>query len=276
MNFTGINPRLEQLRTTYHRYRSWLIFIFIFSVINVISLVVSGVYFLFSSYFALELAATGYLVSAELGTNIYLIVFAAIAILSVIPYLLCYIFSGRRVGWTVAGFVLFICDTVFLCYSAFSTDPSYFLTDIIFHVICVAMLGIAIVKGRELKALEMEEAEKLSAAREDAQSEGENEGEADAESAFTGFTRTVTVTRVKKLAAAMTPITCFIDGVPVAAFKNGETHSLTVNGTEHKMIFVALNGTSPEVIIPEGADNIAYNLTCKVGMVDLKLIVERA
>lgn len=270
-----LNPRLMQARTAYQRYRIWLLCVFLFSVINVFMLVTSESYLLFSSYLALQIVAVGYTLAAELGDQLYVIVAAVLAVISVVPYLLCFIFSKKRVGWTVAGFVLFILDTLLLCYNAFITDPSLYITDIIIHLICVVTLGIAIVKHKELRALEREAADEARAATEAVAADSEDFTEAE-RSPYADCSRSLVITRKKAFAASLVIITCYIDGIAMATLKNGETVTLTVSGEAHKMIFCADSGTSDDILIPEGADPLAYTVSCKTGMVDMKIIVDKA
>ena len=96
----------------YQAARGNLLLMLIFSAVNV-AFAAFGVdiYFLFSDYLAYMLALTGRVFLEYSDEGLYLAVGLAFAVLVLVPYLLCWIFSKKRRGWMIAALVLFAVDT---------------------------------------------------------------------------------------------------------------------------------------------------------------------
>ena len=93
----------------YQAARGNLLLMLIFSAVNV-AFAAFGVdiYFLFSDYLAYMLALTGRVFLEHTDEGLYLAVGLAFAVLVLVPYLLCWIFSKKRRGWMIAALVLFV------------------------------------------------------------------------------------------------------------------------------------------------------------------------
>ena len=86
--------------------------IVILSAVNLFSIVFSDSYFLFSAYLPQILIYSGYDLYSQSGMQEYLIVAMVFAAIVIIPYLLAFIFSKKRVGWLVAALVMFSLDSI--------------------------------------------------------------------------------------------------------------------------------------------------------------------
>lgn len=107
----------------YQAARGNLLLMLIFSAVNV-AFAAFGVdiYFLFSDYLAYMLALTGRVFLEYSDEGLYLAVGLAFAVLVLVPYLLCWIFSKKRRGWMIAALVLFAVDTGALVVDTLGSD----------------------------------------------------------------------------------------------------------------------------------------------------------
>ncbi len=81
------------------------------------------------------LALTGRVFLEYSDEGLYLAVGLAFAVLVLVPYLLCWIFSKKRRGWMIAALVLFAVDTGALVVDTLgSDDVLYNLPDLLFHI----------------------------------------------------------------------------------------------------------------------------------------------
>ena len=106
------HPNLSLNDTKYRNARCSLLTIVLLSVLNVFSMIFAETYFLFSAYLPQSFVYIGYDLAAESGDNLFLIVAGVMAVIVLIPYLLCWIFSKKRVGWMVGALCLFALDSV--------------------------------------------------------------------------------------------------------------------------------------------------------------------
>lgn len=81
----------------------------------------------------------------------YLYILLVVAVIPLIVYLLCWIFSKKRVGWLIAATALFVIDTLFLILY-FGVDVSMLL-DYVFHGWMLFILIRGILAHFKLKAL---------------------------------------------------------------------------------------------------------------------------
>ena len=156
---TSTTPQGDVFASQYHGARANLLIALIFTVINCVLAVVGGsTYFLFSCSFPYAMASdgafwTGLMYSAEEYAEYglteadmmpiwYLYIMLVPAVISVVVYLLCWIFSKKRVGWLIAATVLFVLDTLFLILY-YGVDVS-FIMDYVFHawVLFILIRGI--------------------------------------------------------------------------------------------------------------------------------------
>lgn len=131
--------------------RSSLLSIVLFSVINLVSVPLGGGYFVFSSYFSLYASAIGTMLYETNDNNLaFVLIFSGIALVLLLPYLLCYIFSAKHVGWMIAATVLFGIETVLslgdMLISLAGGDVSMLL-DGALHVLVMGMLIVALRDG---------------------------------------------------------------------------------------------------------------------------------
>ncbi len=126
--------------------RSSLLSIIIFSIINMISMPLANSHFLFSSYFPFYCTVLG--VSFE--STALLLLFSALGLVLLTPYILCYVFSSRHVGWMIGATVLFAIESLFAVGDALlmlATGVPSMLMDGIFHIVISVMLIMASVNG---------------------------------------------------------------------------------------------------------------------------------
>jgi hypothetical protein len=161
-----MSPR-EQLATKYLTARSNLLFVVIFTLINIIGSVFgSETYFLFSAHIPTFFAILGAILCGRYSPEYYaaigmsdteffgtpvLVVLTAIAVVLTLLYLLFWALSKKRVGWLIAALVFFVADTAFMLLSyGISFDM---LVDILFHALIVYYLVAGIMAHYKLKAL---------------------------------------------------------------------------------------------------------------------------
>lgn len=136
----------------YQAARGNLLLMLIFSAVNV-AFAAFGVdiYFLFSDYLAYMLALTGRVFLEYSDEGLYLAVGLAFAVLVLVPYLLCWIFSKKRRGWMIAALVLFAVDTGALVVDTLgSDDVLYNLPDLLFHIWVLVYLVLGVKHAQQL------------------------------------------------------------------------------------------------------------------------------
>lgn len=153
----------------YQYARSSLLSVLIFTLINsVLALLGSGTYFLFSASipytFASESAYFFYYpeeslfaeLQGELDPKVVLIVGAVLSILTLVPYLLCWIFSKKHYGWLIAALVMFGLDTLamLMLYNLIAV-----ILDVLFHAAILVILSLGVYNALKLKKLEAQAAE---------------------------------------------------------------------------------------------------------------------
>lgn len=151
------NNAVNNEEMKYTRARHSLLIVVILSIVNMFSLVFADVYYLFSSYITLSISATGGYMYLESGDNLILVITIILGVISVIPYLLCWIFSKRKVGWLIASLVLFALDTLLLLIDAISMLDATFILDLVIHILVVVELVIAVKYGLKKKKEQSEE-----------------------------------------------------------------------------------------------------------------------
>ena len=143
----------------YQAARGNLLLMLIFSAVNV-AFAAFGVdiYFLFSDYLAYMLALTGRVFLEYSDEGLYLAVGLAFAVLVLVPYLLCWIFSKKRRGWMIAALVLFAVDTGALVVDTLgSDDVLYNLPDLLFHIWVLVYLVLGVKHAQQALAPQPEE-----------------------------------------------------------------------------------------------------------------------
>lgn len=151
------NNAVNNEEMKYTRARHSLLLVVILSIVNMFSLVFADTYYLFSSYITLSITATGGYMYLESGEAVLLIGTIALGIISLVPYLLCWIFSKKKVGWLIAALVLFALDTLLLLIDAVSMLEATFILDLVIHILVVVELVIAVKYGLKKKKEQSEE-----------------------------------------------------------------------------------------------------------------------
>ena len=151
------NNAVNNEEMKYTRARHSLLLVVILSIVNMFSLVFADTYYLFSSYITLSITANGGYMYLESGDAVLLIGTIALGIISLVPYLLCWIFSKKKVGWLIAALVLFALDTLLLLIDAVSMLEATFILDLVIHILVVVELVIAVKYGLKKKKEQSEE-----------------------------------------------------------------------------------------------------------------------
>lgn len=147
-------PMNQSLDTKYKQKRMTLLLIVIFSVVNLFALTFGDTYFVFSSYFTMIIPIFGLEFYVATGDSMYLIVTFVLGIISVVPYLLAWIFSKKTPIWMIIGTALFGIDTIFLLLDIpvfLAAGDFTMIIDLAFHVFILIYLGIGIKQGFDLK-----------------------------------------------------------------------------------------------------------------------------
>ena len=159
----------QQLERRYASARMNLLWVVLFTAINIVLLVSNSyTYFLFSAFIPYAIVDYGMIVCGKYPADFYgdlsqyqffdttvLVVLIAVAAVICVLYLLCWIFSKkRRVAWLIVGLVFFALDTVFMLLGGISADR---ILDIVFHGWVIISLTGGIIAHSKLKKLPEEE-----------------------------------------------------------------------------------------------------------------------
>ena len=270
------NVVLSPNAAKYKNARLSLLLVLIFSVLNLI-MMFSNTYLLFSARIPLVIATVGLIMHQDTMEVIYLVITIALAVITLIPYLLCWLFSKKRVGWMIAALVIFSVDTVFLLidvpsYLA-SGDFSIFI-DVIIHGIIIYELAVGVSSGFKLKteaALQQQAEEQAAKLAEQAGEQTEESGEPVPEE-----TRVITVTRKKSFVGCANPIVVYVNNQAACRIKNGQTEKITVPVTEFQLGAALPNGFAANtVIVPNGYDTPTYSLQIKMGFSSSTILINR-
>lgn len=154
----------------YNSARANLVLVIAFTLINIILLVTnSNRYFLFSAYipyFVMDLGmflcgkypaeyyGNEFSGMAFLGNSVFA-GFIAVALLCVVIYLLCWIFSKKKAGWLIAALVMFVLDSLAMfLIGGISADS---IMDVVFHAWVIWSLASGVIAYNKLKKLPEEE-----------------------------------------------------------------------------------------------------------------------
>ncbi len=166
-NQVFIPTTAQKLKGKYQNSIVSLYFIVIFTVINIVTVILgSSYYFLFSSTIPYVLVALGMVlcgripgpeyVSYQIFDESVFILFVLVALSIVCLYLLSAIFAKQqKVGWLIFALVFFCLDTILMfLYFGFTVD---IFIDLAFHVYVIVSLSIGIHSHYKLKKLPPEE-----------------------------------------------------------------------------------------------------------------------
>lgn len=167
----------QAYETKYKNSRANLIFVVVFTVINMVLLITqSDTYFLFSAFIPYALVAFGMSICGMYPAEYYgeefadmsffspsvFTVLLVIAVMITLLYFLCWIFSkNNRKGWLIAALVIFSFDTLgMFLINGFALDS---IIDIVFHIWVVVSLCLGISACQKLKQMPAEEGEVVEA-----------------------------------------------------------------------------------------------------------------
>lgn len=145
-----------ELEKKYNMSRINLLLLIILSVVNIITIVTNGSYFLFSLSFprfvqyVIEFAMNeGGFNAGDLNYPLVIIIMA----LPIVLFLLCYVFSSRnRYKVFIFTIILFTIDSIFALIT-------FDIIDIVFHIYIYVLLVMGFVNGRKIEKFKLQEAE---------------------------------------------------------------------------------------------------------------------
>ena len=149
----GRNLPLSQSTAKYNNMRLSLLLILVFSVINLFSPLLDF-YMLFSAYIPQMLAQIGIYLYLTEGVLAFYVIMVVLALILLVPYLLCWIFSKKKVGWMIAALIFFSIDTILFLIDlvAYLGAGDYsFILDLIFHVYALVSLAMGVKYGLDMK-----------------------------------------------------------------------------------------------------------------------------
>lgn len=257
---------LSQNDAKYKNARVSLLMIVVFSAINLFSISFGEFYFLFSSYFTQLMAVIGVSLAEEFGSTI-LIVMCAVGLISVIPYLICWIFSKKHVGWMIGALVLFSVDSVVFLIDfvpAIASGQFFSLIDLLFHIWAIGSLAAGVKYGLN--------------AKKDAETAESNEN---ADAAFAqidnmedDFPRQITVTRKKSFLGCAVAVSVYVNRKEVCQLKNGETKSFTAPGKSFELGAMFTSGmANGKLTVPAGSGNASFQLSVKSGFTANQILI---
>lgn len=176
-------------------------------------------YFLFSSYISQILVLVGLEMSFEAGDNTFLIISIVMAIVSIIPYLFCWIFSKKKLGWMIAALVFFSLDSLVFAFDFVTillTGDYSFIMDLLFRIWALVSIIMGVVYG-------------VKAKKEEQVKQDAPQTEESFEDYISEASRTVTVIRKKTFVGCTISVVCFINGKAVCAVKNGEMQKIQID-----------------------------------------------
>ena len=151
-NTAPMSPR-EEVERKYRNCRANLLMVVLFTVFNLVTYPFVSFYFPFAATIPCyemhltfqedpEVAFAGLLIPIIIG------------IILTVPYLLCWIFSKKRVGWMVAALVFFSLDCLLL---VTMYDLTSVIIDILFHAWVMFYLITGVINGFKLKDMPEEQ-----------------------------------------------------------------------------------------------------------------------
>ena len=257
----------------YKNSRIHLLIVVICSLINIPALFFLPVYFPFSAFIPQLLTAFGAQVSVLLGSAAVAVVGAVLAAVSLVPYILCFIFSKKRLGWMIAGLVLYALDTLFFfiaCIPTLLLGDSVNPLEVIFHLLIIFFLSYGVFYGVKMRKEEKEAAARHTDGEEPdpltmLNTEEEN-----------GATRMLEITRKKNFAACAVGLTCCVNGEPVCVLKNGKSDRFPVPCQGFELGVMLENGLSSEKLtVGPGEKDLSFTVVSKMGFSSARILIEQ-
>ena len=139
----------------YNDSRRYLIIMLAFSALNVLLIALQAdVYFLFSSIIPLWIVQLGIALVYDGAASTVGLLFAVLALITLLPYLAAYFLSAQKGGWLIASLVLFSIDSAISLY--FWVISGFVVSDILmlaFHAWVLYYLIIGVQAWNKIKAL---------------------------------------------------------------------------------------------------------------------------
>ncbi len=267
---------ISQNETKYKNMRLMILLTLIFSLVNCVSVLALDTFYYFSAYIPLVFIATGVNFYGGTGMMVFYVVAVVLALVTLVPYLLAYIFSKKQVGWMIAALVIFSVDTLMLLVDVVLAFNVALLICLLFHVYIIVMMAMGVKYGKLVKQeREAEQAAGIHADPYAAQINGTEtavEGEI-TDNAAADVRRTITVIRKKSFSGCAIPFECYVGNRPVFALKNGKSDTFEATGESFVLRAGSSNGmVVGEVIVPAGESDLTYELSMKIGMVTNSLV----
>lgn len=257
-----MNTNLLPSTPKYKNARATLLLVIAFSLINVFAYF-AGSYFYFSSRIALVLVAIGDLVDNSIGTSLFKIIFGALAIASLVPYLLSWIFSKKKAGWMIVALVLFSVDTLVLLIdvpSIIANGGYTIIIDVVIHAVVLFELAVGVKAGYSMKK------EAITAAEQAQTLQEENSLNNDTSVAEEGKKRSIVFTREKSFAGCAIPLIVYTNGQEVCKLKNGESKTLEVPSSAFELSVMMSNGfANAKEVVEAGEDQLNFSFKIKMG-----------
>ena len=144
-----LSPR-ETAQQKYKSARYNLLLMLGFTVVNILLLVFnSDSMFLFSATIPYFLITIG--IYAEI--KIVMIVLSTIAVLNILLYFLCWLFSKKHYAWLIVALIFFGIDSLAMIGLYIFAGEVSGIFDLLIHIWVVYYLVIGIINGRKLKTL---------------------------------------------------------------------------------------------------------------------------
>lgn len=154
-NLTKTEAAKQQYRTA--RYN--LLLMLSLTAVNIVLLFLgSDTMMLFSATVPYVSVIYGGLLSWVFENELYFVLGIAVAVVLIALYLLCFIFSKKRVGFMVTALVLFALDSAAMAWTYISSgDFADGIIDIVFHIWILVYLISGVYNGFKLKKLPEDE-----------------------------------------------------------------------------------------------------------------------
>ncbi|MBQ9112480.1 MAG: hypothetical protein IJY08_02755 [Clostridia bacterium] len=267
------NQFVSQNEAKYKNGRISLLCIIIFSAINVLSIAFADVYFLFSAYIPQLVTSVGAILYADTGEMLFYIIAVIMSLLLIVPYLLCYIFSKKKVGWMIAALVIFGIDSLIFLpdFILWVFEDVSMILDMAVRVIALVTLILGVVAG-----LKAEKEPKVAPETGEGMAYTPAGGESlDSETADTAqMMRALTIKRKKKYTGCAIEFRCFENGKEICRLKNGKSQTVMVTAQAFEFGVMFANGLSSEkILVPAGTTEIAYTVEPKMGFSMAKIII---
>ncbi|MBE6585889.1 MAG: hypothetical protein E7645_05090 [Ruminococcaceae bacterium] len=263
---------MSQNETKYKNMRLMLLMTLIFSFVNCITIFAADMFFYFSAYLPLVIISVGKLFTEVPGGMIVYIIYTVLSIVLLVPYLLCYIFSKKRVGWMIAGLIIFSADTLLLLVDVLTAFSSTLVICMVFHIYIIVTLAMGVKYGLDAKKERENATNGIPAdayAAGDAFVPQEDGSYATVEtSTYADVRRTITVIRKKSFVGCAVAIHCYAGNNQVFSLKNGKSDTFEATGDTFVLRAGSGNGlVVGEIQVPAGTENLTYEVAMKMGMV---------